>query len=176
MHCGRNDVVRGFVAQLHDELAQIRLPDGDANFLERRGQVNFFRHHRLGLNDGFHVASAGQFNDVVVGLLGIFRPVNMAAALDDMVFELGEMLREIGDAFGLHCGTAATRSFPVGEAQLALGVRGVVAQHAFLDEGAMFQVGRLDDGLAKKFLGGSAHRDSFALAGRVAELARMPAR
>ncbi len=175
VHGRSDDVVRRLMAQLHDELAQVGLPDGHADFFERRGQMNFFGDHRLGFDDGLHVARLGQLDDVVIGLLGVLRPMNVTAAGDDLLLELGEILREIGDGIRLDSGTAGAGGFPVGEAQLAFGDRCIVAGDAAVNGRTVFEIRRLDEGFAKKLLGCCGTHGDYSLAPAVVRLADEPA-
>ena len=162
VHGRRNDVIGRLIAQLHDVLAQIGLPHGNAKFFQRRSKLDLFGHHGLGFDHRAHIPAGGKIADVVTGLLGIGGPKDMATVSDDLFFKLKEIAVQMVDGLALDLLAALARRLPIVDAGASAKVGSLIAIHAAAEDFAMDQVGRFHRRILEKFLRRGAHGFSCA--------------
>ena len=152
MHGGGDDVVGRFIAQLHNELAEIGLPDLNASLLQYRAEMDFFRHHGFRLHHGAHTEPRGNVLYVGAGFFAIGGPENMSAARNHFFFELEKVAIQMIDGFPLDLLALLASGFPVLDARATLEVCYIVAVHAALNDFAVHQVRRLHGGVLQEAL------------------------
>ncbi len=147
VHRGKHEVIRRFLAELHDELAEVGLDDFAARLLHRVVQMDFLGSHRLGLHDDLRVLLAQDAEDDLAGLLRVACPMDFRAARLDQPDELFKMPVEMVDRIELGARRKVPRALPVLKPQFALVADGFVFAHRRLDDAAMPQVRRNPPGV-----------------------------
>lgn len=100
-----NQKVRGqIVAELHDQLGQIRLVRADAGLGQRLVESDLLRRHRLDLDDLALTGLPHQPGDDPVGLVRVRRPVDLPARGDDRGLQLLQVVVEMAQRTVLHRG------------------------------------------------------------------------
>jgi hypothetical protein len=142
------------MAQLHDQLGQVRLHGGDALRLQCVLEVDLLGGHGLDLDDLVHALGLHEPGDDPVGLLGVPGPVDDAAARGDPLLELLEQGGQVRHHLLLQGGAGLAQLGPVRQlphhacALAADGVGGVVDVGAHLGV-AQLGAGRGGEGLVQ---------------------------
>ena len=120
-----DDDVRGHVfRELDDHLGQVSLPRFDPVLFQMLVEVDFLGCHRLDLDNFVHSLGGNEVERDCVGLFGVARPVDHAAALGDVFFELLEEPHPVGCHGPLDVRRRFAKAFPIGhllDPQIALG-------------------------------------------------------
>lgn len=115
------DVRRQIVAQLHDQLGQIRLVCADAGLGQRLVQPDLLRRHRLDLDDLPLAGLPYQPGDDPVGLVGVRGPVDLPARGGDRGLQPLQIVVEMAQRTVLHRGARGPQLGPVVQLRNGLG-------------------------------------------------------
>ena len=97
VHGRADDVARRLVADLDEVLAQVRLDDLEAGFLQMGVERDLLGDHRLALGDGAGIGLAADALDEVAGFGGGRCPMHDAAGLRHLALELLQVEIEVGE-------------------------------------------------------------------------------
>ena len=154
VHRREDDVVGRLVAELDDELAEIRFDHLVAGLLHRVVEMDLLGGHR-------HGAGALRLDDAeddLAGLGGVARPMDLGAARLHLVGEFGEIGVEVVDGVPLRLRGRLAGRLPIVEGGLLPVARGLVFAQRGLDQPAMAQVAGDDPGLGEEILDVRGHR------------------
>lgn len=152
VHRGEHDVIRRFLAELHDVFTEVALHDFKARLFHRAVQMDLFGGHGLGLDDALGFLVRDDLDDGVACLIRSAAPVDFGATGFEFVGEFREILVEVVDGFPLGLGGGLAGGLPITEGGLLLIARHFVFPERGLDEAAMTEVLGDDARLIEKFL------------------------
>ena len=135
-------MIRRFLAQLHDELAQIGLDHFKAPLLHCGVEMDFLGGHCLGFHDDLRVFLSQEAEDDFAALLRVAGPVNFRAARFNHSNELFQIFVEVIDRLELGLRRQVPRALPILKPQPVLVADDFIFAHRRLDDAAMPQIRR----------------------------------
>ena len=125
----RDDQVAGaVVADLDDELAQIRLDDLHPRLLQRGRELDFLAGHRLALDAALAVRRSGDLGDDPLGLVAVGGEMDVAAVLHHVLLKLLKVIIEMIQGVLLDAPGQIAQGFGVGQFPQAQLLGRVLAQ------------------------------------------------
>jgi hypothetical protein len=152
-------VRRGLSRQLNDPLAQVGLADFDAGFFEEGVEMDFFRGHRLRLDDALHAVLLREVENVLPDLGGIVGAKDLSATRFGLLGEsLGQFV-QMGSGVALALGDLGTNGLEVNALVRLLAADAIGLREASQRAG---KIGIVDGGVDRlaEFL---AHQFTFAV-------------
>ena len=113
VHGREDDVIRRFVAKLHDEFAQIGFHHLKTSLLQRVVEMDFLRRHALGFDDGTDLVLPRHADNIIPRRLCIGRPEYPGAARFEPGRKLIQITVEVIDGFPFDGGGHVARARPV---------------------------------------------------------------
>ncbi len=111
----RDDVGRGFAAQLDDVFAEVGFDRLDPRRLERVVEADLLGDHRLALGDALRAHRLAEVDDDLARFLGVLRIVDFAAARADLVLVGLEIEVEMGERVVLDRARAVAQRLELGQ-------------------------------------------------------------
>jgi hypothetical protein len=152
MHRGCDDVVRGLIAQLHDEFTEVGLEHPYSLLFERGREMNFLGNQGFRFRDGAHATICSKVNDIAPRFLGIFGPEYVATVLLHAVPKFFKITIEMIYGLALDVLTFLARRLPIEESPAAAADRGVIMINAAAQNLAMNQISGLRRRVSQKIL------------------------
>ena len=119
--------------------------------------MDFLGRHGFGFDDFADAVLLGEGQDNLPGLLGVFRPVDVAAVGEDVALKFLKVPVQMVNGLPLDGGRFGPGVLPVGKSVAAAGDGNIVAGDILLDDCAVAEVDGLGGGGLGELLGGRRH-------------------